>query len=232
MTACEVITLADELAPNVFSNKIKLFELNRLERRIRVDILGQDPATVTAITEEDLEEPADSGSLASVIGRDDDSGRDDGTIENGSGDAGGSGGSGGSGGGDEIENPGTGQETGDGDPGYEGSGGSGSGTEDPSPAGEGSGDDAGDDPGTEGETGGDAGREDGDDEGDDENEPAGTLALEERYRDVYVFWLISMYYYHMGEYEEYQNKKAMFDDVWVRFERDVCISIDRATGYA
>lgn len=119
MTAYEVITLADELAPNVFSNAVKLFELNRLERRIWVDILGQEPEDLTPISAANLE---------------------------------------------------------------------------------------------------------------DASGESGVLTLEERYRDVYVFWMISMYYYHMGEYEEFANKKAAFDEAWKRFERDVCEAWHQGTG--
>lgn len=182
MTAYEVITRADELAPNVFSDAVKAEELDRLEQRIRVDILGQDPALTPHITAEDLTPAQENGALLDLSQRDDEDP-----------------------GGDEIENPGTGQETGEGDPPGEGSGSG---------------------------TGDDSGSGTGDDPGDEDEEPAGTLALDLRYRDVYVFWMISMYYYHMGEYEEYQNKKAMFEAAWIRFERDVCIGLDKAAGYA
>ncbi len=219
MTAYEVIALADELAPNVFSNTIKLFELNRLEQRIRVDILKQDPAEVTPFTAEDLTAPA------SVLGSLESGRIDDPTPGGGGGDG-------------EITDPTNPPITGEGDdPGTGGdSGGSGSGSDD---SGSGS-DDSGS--GTEGGTGesgsgsddsGDTGSGSGGsgNESGDET-PAGTLALEERYRDVYVCWMVAMYYWHMGEYEEYQNKKAMFDAAWTRFERDVCIALDRAGGYA
>ncbi len=224
MTAYEVVTLADELAPNVFSNTVKLFELNRLEQRIRVDILKEDPADVTPFTAEDLTAPA------SVLGSWE-SGQIDDPTPGGGGNAGG-----GEGGGDgEITDPTNPPITGEGDdPGTGGDSGgtgsgddSGSGSDDSGGTGSGS-----DDSGSGDESGSGSGADsEGGDDSEDET-PAGTLALEERYRDVYVFWMVSMYYYHMGEYEEYQNKKAMFEAVWTRFERDVCTALDRAGGYA
>ena len=207
MTVYEVIALADELAPNVFSNTVKLFELNRLEQRIRVDILKQDPADVTPFDASVLTAPAEI--LGSIT-----EGRIDDPTPGGGGD------------GeitdptnppitDEGDDPGTGGDSGGSGSGSEGgTGESGSGDESGSGSGSGSGSDS---------EGGDA---------SEDETPAGTLALEERYRDVYVCWMVAMYYWHMGEYEEYQNKKAMFDAAWTRFERDVCIALDRAGGYA
>ena len=204
MTVHEIITLADELAPNVFSDAVKIFEINRLEARIRVDILGEDPADVTPFDESVL--AADTTSLSIGSGRIDDP--DPGGDDNG--------------GGWEITDPTNPPSTGEGDdptPGWD----SGGGTEDPDPTG---GDDSGGTEDPEPTGGDDSGGTDG-----EEPEPIpGTLALGERYRDVYLYWMISMYYYHMGEYEEYQNKKAMFEAAWIRFERDVCIALDRAGG--
>lgn len=106
MKANEAIATADTLCPNPFSTAQKLRELNQIEYRIRVDVLGEDPEEVLPITEEELD-----------------------TTE---------------------------------------------------------------------------------------------LTLEDRYTDVYVCWLKSRYYWLMGEYDVYQNEKAMFEAEWNRWAADVC----------
>ena len=47
------------------------------------------------------------------------------------------------------------------------------------------------------------------------------LELDDRYTDVYICWLKSRYYWAMGEYEIYQNEKAMFEAEWNRWVADV-----------
>ena len=113
MTVAELMALADELAANALSMDVKLFELNRLEQRIRVDTLGQDSEELTPYTQE---------------------------------------------------------------------------------------------------------------------EPEAELYLEERYRDVYLYWITSMIFFHQREMEDYENQRAMFEAAWSRFERDCCIALDRATA--
>lgn len=56
------------------------------------------------------------------------------------------------------------------------------------------------------------------------------LTLEDRYQEVYISWMKSMYYWHMGEYDVYQNEKAMFEAEWLRFERDLCEALHVGTG--
>lgn len=114
MTVAALIDLADELVPNVFSAGVKLFEYNRLEQRIRVDILGEDPDDVETVSEADMDTAA--------------------------------------------------------------------------------------------------------------------LTLADRYQDVYLYWMKSMYYWHMGEAEAYENEKAMFDAAWLRWERDVCDEFHQGSG--
>ena len=114
MTANAVITLADEIAPNAFSNAVKLLELNRIENRVRLDVLLEDPDDVEQI---------ESTELA---------------------------------------------------------------THD--------------------------------------------MSLPESHCDVYVQYLASMYYWRMGEYELYQNEKAMFEEAWTRLCRDVCYECHQGTG--
>lgn len=112
MTVTELVGLADELVPNVFSDRVKLFELNRLEKRVRVDILEEGADCVVPIEEIDDTE----------------------------------------------------------------------------------------------------------------------LTLDSTYQDVYLCWMKSMYYWHMGEYELYENEKAMFEEAWERFVRDVCYARHQGTG--
>ena len=105
MKAAEAISAADELCPNPFSEEQKLRELNRIECRIRVDILGEDPAEVLPIEQESIAESS--------------------------------------------------------------------------------------------------------------------LTLEDRYSDIYICWLKAKYYWLMGEYDIYQNEKAMFEAEWRRWVADV-----------
>jgi hypothetical protein len=42
------------------------------------------------------------------------------------------------------------------------------------------------------------------------------------YDDLYVRWMIAQYYWYMGEYEVYQNEKAMFDSAWSRWLLYLC----------
>lgn len=114
MKASAIITMADELCPNVFSTAVKVMELNRIENRVRLDVLLQDPEDVDQIA------------AAALTTTD--------------------------------------------------------------------------------------------------------MALGDNYQDVYVLWMICMYYYHMGEYEEYQNKKAMFEGAWTRLNRDECYRHHEGTG--
>lgn len=111
MTVRELFEMADELATNALPARTKLFEYNRLEKRIRVDILGEDPQTAADVTEDNI------GSAVPV--------------------------------------------------------------------------------------------------------------LPERYHDVYLFWMASMIFFHQGETEAYENERQMFEAAWIRFERDVCIALDR-----
>ena len=188
MLAKEVIELADELAPNVFSTEVKLFELNRLEQRIRVDILLENPNDVAPITADDLTAATEQTDMTTLtVG--------DGESSTNSGDA-------------IITDPQPDDPISDdpADPVTPGGNDPGNGEQEDDATNSGSGADAEDTP------------------------TPGTLALEERYRDVYLFWMISMYYYHMGEYEEYQNKKLMFETAWQRFVRDVCDAFHVGTG--
>lgn len=56
------------------------------------------------------------------------------------------------------------------------------------------------------------------------------LALTDPYTDVYLLWMISRYYYHMGEYEEYENKKAAFEEAWNTLQRDLCLAFHKGTS--
>lgn len=50
MKASEAIAAADQLCANPFSQSVKLRELNAIEQRIRIDVLGEDPEDVTPIS--------------------------------------------------------------------------------------------------------------------------------------------------------------------------------------
>ena len=51
---------------------------------------------------------------------------------------------------------------------------------------------------------------------------AGTeLLLGAPFSEIYVAWMKAMYYRHMGEYNSYENEKAMFDNEWERLCRTV-----------
>ena len=113
MTVAELMALADELAANALSMDVKLFELNRLEQRISVDVLGLDQAELTPYTQE---------------------------------------------------------------------------------------------------------------------EPEAELTLEDRFQDVYLYWLTSMIFFHQREMEDYENQRAMFEEAWTRFEREACMEMDRQTA--
>ena len=116
MTAGALIAMADELAPNAFSQSVKVMELNRIENRVRLDVLLQDPDEVEPIRAEELNTTS--------------------------------------------------------------------------------------------------------------------LVLGENYRDVYLFWMKATYYFHMGEYDTYQNEKAMFEAAWLRLCRDECEAHHQGTGYS
>ena len=64
----------------------------------------------------------------------------------------------------------------------------------------------------------------------EQEEDTADLTLEDRYQEVYISWMKSMYYWHMGEYDVYQNEKAMFEAEWLRFERDLCEALHVGTG--
>lgn len=49
------------------------------------------------------------------------------------------------------------------------------------------------------------------------------LLLDETDSGVYLFYAVSMLYFRRGEYEDYQNQKAMFDDAWKRLERRLAL---------
>lgn len=110
VTVREILDMADELASNALPLRTKIFEFNRLEQRIRCDVLGEDPNEAELLTEETL--------------------------------------------------------------------------------------------------------------------PAAAPVLPSRYRDVYLYWMAAMIYFHQGESEAYENERQMFEAAWLRFERDVCIAID------
>lgn len=57
-----------------------------------------------------------------------------------------------------------------------------------------------------------------------------TCRLDERYLDVYLCWLKAQLYWNMGEYDVYENERAMFEAAWDRFERDVCYAEHMGTG--
>lgn len=46
---------------------------------------------------------------------------------------------------------------------------------------------------------------------------------------LYLAWMRSMIYWMMGEYEIYENEKAMFNAEWEWAMRDACIERDRST---
>ena len=48
------------------------------------------------------------------------------------------------------------------------------------------------------------------------------LTLHDRYTEIYIGWLKAKYYWAMGEYDIYQNEKAMFKAEWDRWVRDIC----------
>ena len=166
--------------------------------------------TVTPITEEDI---TANDPLASV------------SIEDGGG--------GDTGGGeDEIAPVPGSQETGEDDSPGDGGAEEGSGEESPG-AGSSGEESSGEESGQEGE--GESSEqecegESGSQEESGETQEPGQLVLAERYRDVYLFWMKAMYYWHMGEYETYQNEKAMFDEAWARLELDVCFERHMGTG--
>lgn len=56
-------------------------------------------------------------------------------------------------------------------------------------------------------------------EQDIEDETA--LLLGPPWQQVYLSWMKAMYYWHMAEYDSYQNEKAMFDNEWRRLCREV-----------
>ena len=205
MLAKEVIELADELAPNVFSTEVKLFELNRLEQRIRVDILLENPNDVAPITADDLTAATEQTDMTTLTVGDGESSTNpggDAIIDDPQPD-------------DPIsDNPAEPFTPGGNDPG------NGNPADPVTPGGNDPGNGEQEDDATNSGSGADA----------EDTPTPGTLALEERYRDVYLFWMISMYYYHMGEYEEYQNKKIMFETAWQRFVRDVCDAFHVGTG--
>jgi protein tyrosine/serine phosphatase len=56
------------------------------------------------------------------------------------------------------------------------------------------------------------------------------LLLDERYLDVYLYWMTAMLCFRQGEIELYEPQRQMFEEAWGRFERDVCMDIDRGTA--
>lgn len=62
------------------------------------------------------------------------------------------------------------------------------------------------------------------------------LLVSDPHTDVYVTWMVAMAYWYAGEYDIYQNEKAMFDAAWYRLaamiaERDHGGSNERRPGY-
>lgn len=55
------------------------------------------------------------------------------------------------------------------------------------------------------------------------------LTLDDRYGEVYISWLKTRYYWLMGEYDIYQNEKAMFEAEWNRWYADVCNEAHRGS---
>lgn len=56
------------------------------------------------------------------------------------------------------------------------------------------------------------------------------LLLPEARNSLYLAWMRAKYYWLMGEYEIYQNEKALFDDEWDALVRDECERCHRGTG--
>lgn len=56
------------------------------------------------------------------------------------------------------------------------------------------------------------------------------LLLPEARRSLYLAWMRAMLYWYMGEYEVYQNEKAMFDREWNALMMDECERAHRGTG--
>lgn len=56
------------------------------------------------------------------------------------------------------------------------------------------------------------------------------LILDDTESDVYLFYITSMLAYRRGEYEEYQNRKVMFDDAWTRLSRRLALQEHRGTS--
>lgn len=56
------------------------------------------------------------------------------------------------------------------------------------------------------------------------------LRLDDRYAEVYISWLKTRYYWLMGEYDIYQNEKAMFEAEWNRWYADVCNEMYTGSG--
>ncbi len=50
-----------------------------------------------------------------------------------------------------------------------------------------------------------------------------TADLFESDRDaMYLAWMKAMYYWNMGEYDTYENERAMYNALWEEYLRDVC----------
>lgn len=47
------------------------------------------------------------------------------------------------------------------------------------------------------------------------------LVIGTPWNQVYLTWMKSMYYWHMAEYDSYQNEREMFNNEWIRLSRTV-----------
>lgn len=56
------------------------------------------------------------------------------------------------------------------------------------------------------------------------------LMLPEARVSLYIAWMRAMLYWYMGEYDVYQNEKAVFDADWNDLVRDECERAHRGTG--
>ena len=56
------------------------------------------------------------------------------------------------------------------------------------------------------------------------------LCLPEARRSLYLAWMRSMIYWYQGEYELYENERAMFEAEWTACMRDECDAAHRGTG--
>lgn len=56
------------------------------------------------------------------------------------------------------------------------------------------------------------------------------LCLPDARKSLYVAWMRAKLYWYMGEYDVYQNEKAMFEAEWDELVRDECEREHRGTG--